>query len=147
MINSYLSHPENLRMIADYIIGIDGMFIPGDDQRNKQLMEIALMVSVPVPSPEEIQSGMAQMPAPQPVPVEEIDDNNIHIAVIDAYLVGDRGQELKNSNPIAYQSILMHRQMHEQIIQQQQMAQMEAQANAQGQNQDPNASKPVSEVA
>ncbi len=144
LVNAFLSHPENIGTIANYIIGIDGIFVPGDDQRNKQLLEIAQMVSIPMPDPEEIQlSGIP--PMPQPIPIEPIDDNAIHLTICDAYLVSDRGQELKESNPIAYQSVMAHRELHNQVIMQQQLAQAQAEAEAAQANQpqNPNKSKPV----
>jgi len=70
-----LRHPENAGLIA-LIIGVPELFIPGDDSRNKQLIEIGEMItqepiSIPPPGPQEgpppdMQGGM---PPPGPPPM------------------------------------------------------------------------------
>lgn len=139
MINSFLAHPENIGLIADYIVGVDGLYIPGEDQRNKQLVEIMKMISVPIPTEEELAIGIP-IPPPMPIPIESIDNDEVHIQVIEAFLCSDRGQELKDTNPIAYQSIMMHYEMHGQRL----ALALAAQAETEAQNNEDN-SKPVGE--
>lgn len=140
MINSFLMHPENIEAIADYIVGVDGLYIPGEDQRNKELTEIAKIVSMPVPSEEEIMMMGGIPPQPIPPQIEAIDEPNIHLAVLEAYICSDQGQELKDINPLAYQSLMLRVQAFQMMIQQAAMAAQAAQAEN---NPDPNASKEV----
>jgi hypothetical protein len=143
MINSYLMHPENIEAISDYIVGVDGLYIPGEDQRNKELLEIAKIVSMQPPSEEEIQMMGGIPPQPIPPQIEAIDDPGIHLAVLEAYICSDQGQELKDTNQLAYQSLMLRVQAFQFMIQQAQMAQMQAEA---AQKPDPNASKEVSKT-
>jgi hypothetical protein len=58
IVGGILSHPENASLVAR-VIGVPELYIPGDDDRNKQLAEIA----------ELIQSQPMQIPAPMPGPM------------------------------------------------------------------------------
>jgi len=142
MVNGFLMHPENIEAISDYIIGVDGLYMPGSDQRNKELTEIAKIVSTPAPTEEEMMMMGGLPPQPLPPNIEVIDEPNIHLQVLEAYICSDQGQELKDTNPIAYSSLMMRVQAFQGVIAQQMMAQQaqEAQLN---QSQDPNASKEV----
>ena len=57
-----LRHPENAGLIA-LIIGVPELYIPGDDSRNKQLVEIGDAYSGPIPTGAPPQGGP---PSPQP---------------------------------------------------------------------------------
>jgi hypothetical protein len=92
-----IMHPENINM-AWQMIGLSELYIPGDSDRDKQLKEIYEMIS-----------GI-------PAQIDEFDDPNIHMQVIKAFMVGDVGQNLKVSNPQAYQLIQQHYQQHQQSI-------------------------------
>jgi len=134
-----VAHPENIGLVSR-LLGFGQLYIPGDDQRNKQLVEsLNLMVSEPVPTgqiqmDELGQPILDQNGQPQPilmpsVPIEEIDDDTIHIEVTKAFMVSDPGQYLKETNPAGYQNLMLHLQMHQQrqamIAQQQMQQQME----------------------
>ena len=141
MIIGTLMHPENMQL-ANEILGIDELYIPGDDQRNKQLNEIkALIASPPNMPPVDPQTGQApidQMTG-QPVqptssvPIEPIDDDNIHHQVLAAFICSEVGQTLKEENPQAYMNLLLHDQEHQQRMQQAQMQAQMAQAQPQPQ--------------
>jgi hypothetical protein len=61
-VGEVLRHPENAGLIA-LIIGVPELYIPGDDDRNKQLVEIGEMIlAEPVPAPSPM------MPPPQGQP-------------------------------------------------------------------------------
>jgi hypothetical protein len=99
-------------MIAD-LLGFTDLEIPGEDQRTKQAVEII-----------ELIKGM-------PVVVDPlVDDHAVHIETIRHFCVGQRGLNLKKTNPQGYQLLEQHLQMHSQIMAQQQM---QAQMQAQGQ--------------
>jgi hypothetical protein len=117
MINNILFHPENIHILALYL-SIEQLYIPGDDQRNKQLSELkGLVGGMPLVDPNTGE------PISSSVPVEmEVDDHQIHSSVLEAFICSEAGQSLKEFNPEAYANCLMHLQEHKMILQQQQMA-------------------------
>lgn len=135
-ISSTLMHPENMQL-ANEILGIDDLYIPGDDQRNKQLNEIRTLVVTPLPPmPVDPMTGqpvidpMTGQPVQQTssVPIEPVDDDNIHHQVISAFICSEVGQNLKEVNPEAYQNLMLHDMEHQMRMQQAMMAQQAAQA-------------------
>jgi hypothetical protein len=118
-INQALFHPENRHLFAE-IIGLANFYVPGDEDRTKQLGEIVeLMKGQPIAGP-----GI-MLPT---VPIEEdLDDHEVHIEIIKAWLVSDVGQDAKISNPLGYQNEMAHLKMHVMYIQ----SMMQAQAQAQ----------------
>jgi len=112
-IQQMVFHPENIEMVQE-LLGMEDLYIPGNDDRNLQLRETFEMIN----------NG-------QPIPINIFDNNSIHIDVIDAFLKSDMGQDLQNTNPQAYQLVMMHRQMHNQAVMQQQQQQMQQQMQMQ----------------
>jgi hypothetical protein len=141
-INAFLMHPENIEAISDYIVGVDGLYMPGEDQRNKQLNEITKIIAIQSPTEEEMVMLEGIPPQPIIIPPEPVDNHMIHSAVLEAYICSDQGQELKDINPLAYQGLMMHLQMHQEQIALQEQAAIEQVAQTQA-TQDPNASKEV----
>lgn len=106
-INAALFDPENRRLIAD-LLAFPDIQIPGEVQRMKQCAEIADMIK-----------GM-------PVQIDPlVDDGPIHIEVCKNFLAGQRGLDMKKTDPQTYMLIEQHLQMHVQNGQQ------EAQQNMQ----------------
>lgn len=127
-INTALFSPENIPTTTQ-IIGIDGIKVPGEADREKQLAEIAqLLLEEPIGDDMtgEMQSS---------IPVEpEIDDHTIQKEICRSWALSEEGQEAKISNPAGYMNVILHMQMHSMIeaqMQQEQMM-MEAQAQAMG---------------
>ena len=135
-ITGILMHPENTSMLKE-VIGMDDLYIPGDDQRNKQLSEIRVLVQTAI-DPEVDPSGAVVMPQTSTVPIEPVDDDQIHIATISAFICSEVGQTLKEENPSAYMNCLLHLQDHQMRMQQMIMAQAQVQAQVQGDPNDPN---------
>lgn len=113
-IDSVVYHPENAGLLA-LLFGFPELYIPGADQRTKQLREIR------------------QMEQGQPVLVDPtIDDHQVHSEVCASYLVSEQGLLLKDSpdeRPI-YDAILQHKQQHDIVVQQQvMMEQSQAEQN------------------
>jgi ssDNA-binding Zn-finger/Zn-ribbon topoisomerase 1 len=134
VITQVLFHPENISMLKE-ITGMDDLYVPGDDQRNKQLTEIKYLISAPpVEGMMDPMTGQEAMPTSS-VPIEPVDDDAIHIAVLSAFICSEVGQTIKEENPVAYMNLLLHLQEHQMRMQEQMMAQQMAQAQAQG---DPN---------
>lgn len=99
-INMALFDPNNVGEIAR-IAGFPDLTIPGDNDRNKQLYEIA-----------ELLKGQPEMNEPS-VPVEPMaDDHKIHIAVGKNWLVSPAGLEAKELNPAGYANVLAHITRH-----------------------------------
>jgi len=128
MITSVIFHPENVGLLAQ-LIGIDELFVPGDNDRNKQLEEIqALITSEPTPDPSgalDPNTGQPQMISSVPID-PDIDDSNIHAEVMKAFACSDVGLYIKESNPAGWQNFMLHLQAHNAIVQQQQVQQDEA---------------------
>ncbi len=149
--SSVVAHPENIGSVTR-LLGFGELYIPGNDQRNKQLVEnLQLMVSEPIQTgqvqfdqngqPQFDQNGQPVMVQQSSVPIEEIDDDQIHAETGQAFLVSDVGQYLKDTNPAGYQNVMLHYMEHQQRAQmkaQQQM--MQEQANAGGSPQPASAS-------
>lgn len=132
VITSWFLHPENVELIYS-VLGISDLYVPGEDQRNKQLYEISeMLATTPLPTGSvDPQTGQEVMQTS--VQIEEIDDDAIHMEVIKAFLNSTVGMDLKNTNPNAYMNIMLHYQMH-----QMRMMEIQAQQQEQRAQQDPN---------
>lgn len=120
IIDGILSDPNNIKVIAS-AYGMGDIYIPGDDDRNKQIYEIAQLVHS-VPQPGQM-TGEPQMTSS--IPIEpEVDNHAIHIATCKAWAVSELGQAAKAENPEGYQNVLLHMKEHQMAEQQQMMEQM-----------------------
>lgn len=110
-IQQILYHPDNAFFFAR-CIGLPELFIPGDAQRNKQLVEIGQLIT----TSDQMQPGVDPLGQPMlvsSVPIEpSIDDDQVHIAVCQAWLISEVGQMYKENDPMAYQNVMAHMQMH-----------------------------------
>lgn len=130
-----LAAPENLTYLRE-AIGLNDMFIPGEDDKTLQNDEIRLLLnSEPIPNPEAqdpnimIQAELTGQPPPEPeLPSIEIDvDFNmhpIHFEIIRKWAVSDEGQQAKVDNPNGHRNVLLHGKAH--LMQIQMAAQMQA---------------------
>jgi hypothetical protein len=154
---AWLLHPENIELIYK-AIGIQDLKIPGEEQRNKQLFEISqLIVSEPI-IPEmgmdqqaEMDPMTGEVKEPMPtssVPIELIDDDTIHMTTLAAFLNSPMGIDLKMTNPVAYQNIMLHYMEHQERIMMMQQAEQEMGGSPEGEEEPPNedGSEPVEEV-
>ena len=139
-----LRHPENAGLVA-MIIGVPELFVPGDDDRNKQLIEIGELIQAepimpPPPMPGEQPDPMMQQPQ-STVPIDPtLDNNEIEMMTCQAWLKSEIGLQYKKENPGAYLNVLLHMQAHQQIVQQQQMQEQMMMAQQGGEG--PPAAKP-----
>lgn len=114
-VDMLLFHSENRGLLAE-AIGFNTFYIPGDDQRNRQLDEIGMLIRDPNPQIIQIPGEMGQvgeliLPS---VDIEAgVDDDEIHITTCVAFLMSPMGYELKQLNPGAYMNIVAHKEMHE----------------------------------
>jgi hypothetical protein len=109
-INAVIRHPENAGMVAS-IIGVSGLYIPGDDDRNKQLAEIAeLIVAEPQQVPPSPENPMGLIPS---VPAEQdLDDHEIEADISKAWLKSEVGMDAKKNNPAGWANVMAHLKMH-----------------------------------
>jgi len=93
-LNSVVYHPENATLVAQ-VLGFPEIFVPGDEDRSKQLNEINAILN-------------GSMVEPEPL----VDNSIVHIEVTKAWLNSDAGQYAKINNPQGYQMIVQHLQAH-----------------------------------
>lgn len=111
-INAAVFHPENSGNIAA-LLGFHEFYIPGDDDRSKQLNEIIeLLASQPMPGGMDPMTGQPVL-MPSVMPDADIDHHPIHMQTIAAFLISEVGQQIKKENPIGYQNCLAHYKAHE----------------------------------
>ena len=108
MVDSAISDPDNSDLVKR-LVGFPEMSVPGAEDRQKQLIEIQMMLSG------------------NPVQIDPFDDNTAHTEVTRNFLISAQGMALKNENPEIYQMIVQHWQQHSQMMQQQQMQEMQMQ--------------------
>jgi hypothetical protein len=127
IVTGVLFHPENIGFLKE-VIGMDDLYVPGDDQRNKQLEEIRNLILTEPSMPPVDEMGeplMDEMGAPisptSSVQIEPVDDDNIHIQTLSAFICSQVGQGLKETNPPAYMNLLLHLQEHQMRLQEQMM--------------------------
>lgn len=126
MINGALFHPENSQFVAT-VLGAPDLFIPGVDQRSKQYREIQEMRGQ---TPQD--GGFDEMGQPimmSSCPIDpDVDEHEIHVAVLKAFLCTEVGQDAKTNDPGTYLNWISHLKEHLQIVQQQMMEQAMQQA-------------------
>lgn len=118
-INAALFTPENSVILQD-VLALNEFKVPGQTQRVKQILEINEMTR---PDPE---SGISPEPTVQrdpltgqttniesTVPIDnDVDDHQIHINTLKAFLVDQIGLDLKKNNPQAYMNCIAHLRAH-----------------------------------
>jgi hypothetical protein len=118
-----MSDPENAGFIAR-VIGVPELYIPGDEDRNKQLMEIMQLIQE---EPMEM-PGMGVDPMTGQPPIQEqssvqidpdLDNHSIESEVCAVWLKSAVGQDMKQNKPAAYYNVLLHFKEHKQLAAQQ----------------------------
>jgi predicted RNA-binding Zn-ribbon protein involved in translation (DUF1610 family) len=126
-LNAAIFHPENTAIVGQ-TLGFAEFYIPGDDDRSKQLNEIIQLLTAP-PALVPMMGPMGPiMKMQSTVPVEpKIDDHAIHMGTIKSFCVSDVGQQMKTENPEGYANIQAHYDEHEQAEMQVAMENMQKQ--------------------
>jgi hypothetical protein len=144
MIAAVLSHPENASLVAS-IVGVPELFIPGDDDRNKQLAEIATLITQePIEGPP-VMGPMGPIPGQiqSSVPIDpELDNNAVEAEICKSWLVSAVGQDAKKNNPAGYMNVLSHYKEHKQAEQAMMTAMAPAGAPSESQSQPADISGP-----
>lgn len=111
-INEILNRPENSGLIQD-VLGLTELFIPGQEDRNKQLWEISQFIKgIPI-EPEML-----------------VDAHDIHVLILLEYMNGEYGIALKSTAPQIYEIMNQHLQAHMQMGPQAMMIKQQMQAAA-----------------
>lgn len=104
-----LADPENASFVAR-TIGVSELYIPGDNDRTKQLMEIAQMIQE---QPHEMPSMDGQVETMSSVQVDpELDNHHNEAEICANWLKSEIGQDAKRNNPAAYMNVLAHFKEH-----------------------------------
>lgn len=108
--------PENLDVLRE-AIGISGFYVTGEDDRDKQYVEIqSLLESEPIQTGEiDLVTGQ-----PQEIPSVEVDqlmDNHvIQFEICRKWAVSESGQLAKIENELGYKNVLLHAKQHLDIL-------------------------------
>lgn len=121
-ISATLFHPENSTFMKE-VMGVRNLTIPGEPDRQKQLIEIAQLLREPPQQSDNPMMPGQMIPQPSVLTDPGIDDDQIHIETIRAWAVSEDGMALKYENPEGYQNVMLHKAAHEQNLAQQQMQQ------------------------
>jgi len=132
-IQAVIRHPENAGIVAKYL-GFPEMFIPGDDDRNKQLNEIAeLIENEPIPT-EELDEMNQPVLMPSVMVDQDLDNHEIEFVACLAWLNGDHGQDAKINNSPGYENVKLHARMHKSVLDMLAMQQAENESNSEVKN-------------
>lgn len=113
-------HPENTGFLKE-TLGVEEVYIPGDDSRNKQLIEIQyLLQAEPAPTGQPGIDGQERFQST--VPVDPLtDDHGVEVQVCLSWLNSDIGVDTKKNNPGAWYNVRSHCLEHMMAQGQQQM--------------------------
>jgi len=111
-----MMHPNNAQNTKD-ALGFPEFFIPGEEDRGKQLIEIRKLSLV---TSDMIQPNATQSTVPIDV---DMDEHPVHIQVIKLFCVSPEGLYLKETNPAGYLNIVLHKKEHDAAMAQQQQQQ------------------------
>lgn len=111
-----LMAPENLDVLRE-AIGIDGFYVIGEDDRDKQYNEIQrLLEAEPITTGEIDPMTMAPTEMPS-VEVDEIMDNHIiQFEICRKWAVSEAGQLAKIENEPGYKNVLLHAKQHLMVL-------------------------------
>jgi len=135
-----LTAPENLKNLAE-AIGLGDFVIPGQNDVDKQLEEIMILVNsepiVQPPSDEDIVMAMQSGQEPQPIELPsveidyDIDKHDLEAEICRSHLVSPAGRLEKTENPAGYKNVLLHMKAHLDASKQKALEEMQMQMAAQ----------------
>jgi hypothetical protein len=96
----WMFSPDNLGELSRVLIGLNRFKIPGEEDREYQLQEI-----------HNLLSGVPAEVNP------DLDNHQIHVAVIRSWASSDDGRKTQELNPQGYQMVMEHLQQHMIILQ------------------------------
>ena len=128
MIEAVFQHPENSGIIAA-TVGFPDLYIPGDDDRNKQLYEISQLIMAQ-PTPTGIAGPDGQEVLQPTIPIALWENHPVEAETCKAWLKSEVGLDAKETNPAGYMNVVSHMQMHDYQVQM--AAQAEAESEEEG---------------
>jgi hypothetical protein len=136
VIGQIMLHPNNAQNTKD-ALGFPEFYIPGEEDRSKQLIELRKLSLVDADQlPPDAQQST--------VPIDpDVDDDNVHIMVIKLWCVSAEGLYLKETNPVGYMNVILHLREHVAHLQSMQPPQPQQQ---QQQKQPPQGNKQPSQL-
>lgn len=109
MILEAITSPDNLPLLRQ-AIGLNEFNLPGEEDREKQLEEIRLLLQAePIMNPETQQ----EMPSVDIEPM--VDNNHFEAEVCKRWLKSDAGRLAKTENAGGYKNVLLHMMRHVEI--------------------------------
>lgn len=124
-----MNAPENREFIYD-AIGLADMFVPGEDDREKQLNEIKILINAaPLPTGDPNQPEIASVDIDP-----DYDDHKVQFEICRQFIISEYGQQMKKTDEEGYRNVLLHGKAH---LAQMQNMQMEQQQQAQLQQNSP----------
>lgn len=122
---SILGSPENLPIIRE-AIGLDGFYVPGEEDVEKQYDEIRqLLASEPMPGGVD---PMGQPIETSSVPIDPVFDNNeVEFEIVRKWVISPEGRQTKIDNPNGYMNVMLHGKEHLQAMQMKAMQQAQTQ--------------------
>lgn len=103
--------PENATMLKE-LLGLDEMFVPGEQARIMQLEENVELLKTP---PQLNPDGT---PAASSIYPQEWEDHVAHAATVLQFLTSEEGREAKRSNPEGFQNAVLHFMEHNRFLMQ-----------------------------
>jgi len=97
VINAVVLAPENAQLLK-MASGMHDLYIPGENDRNKQFAEIYEIIETQAPVPIDL----------------EIDDHPVHMRVLKHYLTSPQGMNIYKTSPETYQLLIQHYLEHQQ---------------------------------
>lgn len=128
-VGEIIGHPKNLAFGKD-MLGLPKLFIPGEDDRIKQEIEIRQLLQGQPTVLDTPEGGQIISPS---VPIGEFEDAHLeHIQAVKEWAVSSDGLRAKRENPMGYVNCLAHGRAHEEYLEKKalQQAQMVAMAQA-----------------
>jgi hypothetical protein len=126
MVETVMMHPENSGIIAS-TVGFPDLYIPGDDDRNKQLYEISQLIMAQ-PTPTGIQGPDGQEVLQPTIPIAMWENHGVEAETCKAWLKSEVGLDAKETNPAGYMNVVSHMQMHDYQVQMAAQAEAEAES-------------------
>lgn len=119
--------PNNLEYIFRQM-GVSDLQVPGEQQRKKTYKDIAQLVQEqPQPGQPQIDPQTGKEAPPQPVPSiapdPQIDDLKVAADTAKAWLISDKGLEVKQAAPLGYMNVLLYAKAAMMIQKQQELQQ------------------------
>lgn len=127
-VTAVITHPENASLVAA-IIGVPEMYIPGEDDRNKQLIEIAELI---LAEPEMMMGPTGPMMKSSVPITPDLDNHKVEAEICKAWLKSEVGLDAIKTNPGGRANVYAHLKEHLEADAQEQMKQAMMMAGPEG---------------